>query len=37
MARTLGRRSGHCLRVRRGGTIEIGDRVEVMGPAPDGN
>lgn len=31
-ARALGRQAGHCLRVREGGLILVGDRVTLVGP-----
>lgn len=30
MAKALGRQAGHCLRVRTGGLIKVGDRVELV-------
>jgi MOSC domain-containing protein YiiM len=31
-AKALGRQAGHCLRVREGGLIQVGDRVTLVGP-----
>lgn len=31
-AKALGRQAGHCLRVREGGLIRVGDRVTLVGP-----